>query len=211
MRRSRRPWRLAEQWHVVLGSDDRIPIPSVHLGPDGFAVMGDHTLWWAAAHGTARAPHLVPGEPAVLVSTTPQLPSAARLTVGRERPPGHEVAHFLTPVAHLRGTTSCAPARTSGSSATANAWTPARPRGFWSAATSWTRRRCGAWPPAGTPGGSTRLHAPRASRRRPTLPRGRPEGSSGLGVGAVSRSSQPPARACRTASARLMLGTIPFR
>ena len=64
--------RLAEQRHVVLGPDDRIlmahPFASI---PMGFAVMGDHTLWWGGcAWDSFALPHLVPGEPAVLVSTT---------------------------------------------------------------------------------------------------------------------------------------------
>ena len=96
---------LAEQRHVVLGPDDRIlmahPFTSV---PMGFAVMGDHTLWWGGcAWDSFAVPHLVPGEPSVLVSTT--CPNCARplsWTVGRERPPlGQEVAHFLTPAAHM--------------------------------------------------------------------------------------------------------------
>ena len=65
--------RLAEQRLVVLGGDDdRIlmahPFTSV---PMGFAVMGDHTLWWGGcAWDSFALPHLVPGEPEVLVSTT---------------------------------------------------------------------------------------------------------------------------------------------
>jgi hypothetical protein len=97
--------RLADQRHVVLGPDDRIlmahPFTSV---PMGFAVMGDHTLWWGGcAWDSFALPHLVPGEPEVLVSTT--CPNCARplaWTVGREKaPPGKEVAHFLTPAAHM--------------------------------------------------------------------------------------------------------------
>ena len=64
--------RLADQRHVVLGPDDRIvmahPFTSV---PMGFAVMGTRTLWWGGcAWDSFALPHLVPGEPEVLVSTT---------------------------------------------------------------------------------------------------------------------------------------------
>jgi hypothetical protein len=96
---------LAEQRHVVLGDDDRIlmahPFASI---PMGFAVMGDHTLWWGGcAWDSFALPHLVPGEPEVLVSTTcPNCRRPMAWTVGREKPPpGKEVAHFLTPAAHM--------------------------------------------------------------------------------------------------------------
>jgi len=96
---------LAEQRHVVLGKDDRIlmahPFTSV---PMGFAVMGDHTLWWGGcAWDSFALPHLVPGEPAVLVSTTcPNCRRPLAWTVGQEKaPPGHEVAHFLTPAVRM--------------------------------------------------------------------------------------------------------------
>jgi Alkylmercury lyase len=97
--------RLAEQRHVVLGEGDRIlmahPFTSV---PMGFAVMGERTLWWGGcAWDSFALPHLVPGEPAVLVSTTcPNCRRPLAWTVGREKPPpGREVAHFLTPAAHM--------------------------------------------------------------------------------------------------------------
>ena len=97
--------RLADQRHVVLGPDDRIvmahPFTSV---PMGFAVMGTRTLWWGGcAWDSFALPHLIPGEPEVLVSTT--CPSCRRplaWTVGRDKPPpGRDVAHFLTPAAHM--------------------------------------------------------------------------------------------------------------
>jgi hypothetical protein len=97
--------RLAELRHVVLGEGDRIlmahPFTSV---PMGFAVMGEHTLWWGGcAWDSFALPHLVPGEPAVLVSTTcPNCRRPLAWMVGRERPPpGKEVAHFLTPAARM--------------------------------------------------------------------------------------------------------------
>jgi hypothetical protein len=96
---------LAEQRHVVLGPDDRIlmahPFTSVTMG---FAVMGDRTLWWGGcAWDSFAVPHLVPGEPSVLVSTTcPNCTRPLAWTVGREKPPpGKEVAHFLIPAAHM--------------------------------------------------------------------------------------------------------------
>jgi Alkylmercury lyase len=97
--------RLAEQRHVVLGPAERIlmahPFTSI---PMGFAAMGDHTLWWGGcAWDSFALPHLVPGEPAVLVSTTcPNCRRPLAWTVRREKPPpGREVAHFLTPAAHM--------------------------------------------------------------------------------------------------------------
>jgi hypothetical protein len=97
--------RLAEQRHVVLGPNHRIlmahPFTSV---PMGFAVMGDHTLWWGGcAWDSFALPHLVPGEPEVLVSTTcPNCRRPLAWTVRRDKPPpGREVAHFLTPAAHM--------------------------------------------------------------------------------------------------------------
>jgi len=96
---------LAKQRHIVLGADDRIlmahPFTSV---PMGFAVMGEHTLWWGGcAWDSFALPHLVPGEPQVLVSTTcPNCRRPLAWTVGREKPPpGKEVAHFLIPAAHM--------------------------------------------------------------------------------------------------------------
>jgi hypothetical protein len=97
--------RLAEQRHVVLGPDDRIlmshPFTSI---PMGFAVMADHTLWWGGcAWDSFALPHLVPGEPEVLVSTTcPNCRRPLAWTVGRAKPPpGKEVAHLLTPAAQM--------------------------------------------------------------------------------------------------------------
>ena len=97
--------RLADQRHVVLGPDDRIvmahPFTSV---PMGFAVMGTRTLWWGGcAWDSFALPHLIPGEPEVLVSTTcPNCRRPLAWTVGRDKPPpGRDVAHFMTPAAHM--------------------------------------------------------------------------------------------------------------
>ena len=63
--------RLADARHVVLGDDGQIvmahPFSAVPLG---FAVMGAGTLWWGGcAWDSFALPHLLPGEPEVLVST----------------------------------------------------------------------------------------------------------------------------------------------
>jgi hypothetical protein len=97
--------RLAVARHVVLDAHGRIvmahPFASIPLG---FAVMGGETLWWGGcAWDSFAVPHLVDREPEVLVST--QCPSCAAphaWVVGREAPSrGTQVAHFLTPVAHM--------------------------------------------------------------------------------------------------------------
>ena len=97
--------RLAEQRHLVLGSDDRILMAHPFTGvPMGFAVMGARTLWWGGcAWDSFALPHLVPDEPEALVSTTcPNCRRPLAWTVGRGKPPpGREVAHFLTPGAHM--------------------------------------------------------------------------------------------------------------
>jgi Alkylmercury lyase len=89
----------------VLDAHDRIvmahPFASIPLG---FAVMGHETLWWGGcAWDSFAVPHLVDRAPEVLVST--QCPACAAphaWVVGREAsPPGSQVAHFLTPVAHM--------------------------------------------------------------------------------------------------------------
>lgn len=94
---------LHEARHVVLGPRGDIvlahPFASVPLG---FSVMGRRTLWWGGcAWDSFAIPHLVPGDPEVLVAT--QCPGCGRplaWVVGREGPPpGDEVAHFLVPMA----------------------------------------------------------------------------------------------------------------
>ncbi|MGH8793163.1 MAG: organomercurial lyase [Stackebrandtia sp.] len=97
--------RLADAHHLVLDSADRIvmahPFASVPLG---FSVMGERTLWWGGcAWDSFAIPHLAPGEPEVLVSTRcPGCGAAHAWVVNREGPPaGEQVAHFLTPMAHV--------------------------------------------------------------------------------------------------------------
>ena len=73
-------------------------------GPFGFAVMGERTLWWGGcAWDSFALPHLVVGEPEVLVSTRcPACDRPLAWVVGRDGPPDRsEVAHFLVPVPHI--------------------------------------------------------------------------------------------------------------
>lgn len=97
--------RLAAARHIVLDDDLRIvmahPFASIPLG---FAVMGRTTLWWGGCAWDAFAvPHLVDGEPEVLVSTRcPACGAPHAWVVDRDAaPPGEQVAHFLTPTAHM--------------------------------------------------------------------------------------------------------------
>jgi hypothetical protein len=88
--------------HVVLDEAGAIvmahPFATVPLG---FSVMGRSTLWWGGCVWDSFAiPHLVSGEPEVLVATTcPACGRAHAWVVGRDGPPiGEQVAHFLVPV-----------------------------------------------------------------------------------------------------------------
>jgi hypothetical protein len=96
---------LAAQRHLVLDGDDRIvmahPFSAVPLG---FSVMGQRTLWWGGcAWDSFALPHLLPGEPEMLVAT--RCPACGRphaWAVGRsEPPPGDQVAHFPVPAARM--------------------------------------------------------------------------------------------------------------
>lgn len=96
---------LADRRLLVLDADDRVvlahPFSSIPLG---FSVMGTRTLWWGGcAWDSFAIPHLVAGEPEVLVATTcPACSAPLAWTVGRDGPPeGAEVAHFLVPVARM--------------------------------------------------------------------------------------------------------------
>lgn len=97
--------RLAEARLLVLGADGAVvmahPFATIPLG---FAVMGAASLWWGGcAWDSFALPHLLPEEPEVLVSTRcPGCGRALAWVVDREAPPaGAEVAHFLTPAAHM--------------------------------------------------------------------------------------------------------------
>jgi hypothetical protein len=91
---------------LVLG-DDRDRIVMAHpftAVPLGFSVMGERRLWWGGcAWDSFAIPHLLPEEPSVLVATTcPGCGCALAWVVDDDWPPeGHEVAHFLTPAAHI--------------------------------------------------------------------------------------------------------------
>lgn len=96
---------LHRQRHLVLGPDGEVvmahPFSSVPLG---FSVMGRDTLWWGGcAWDSFALPHLLPAEPDVLVATRcPGCDTPLAWVVGRDAPPaGDEVAHFLTPAAHM--------------------------------------------------------------------------------------------------------------
>lgn len=96
---------LHRQRHLVLGPDDGIlmahPFASIPLG---FSVMGAHTLWWGGCAWDAFAiPHLVPGEPEVLVATRcPGCGAPLAWVVDRDAPPpGPHVAHFPVATAHM--------------------------------------------------------------------------------------------------------------
>ena len=97
--------RLAAARHIVLDDEVRIVMahPFVSI-PLGFAVMGRTTLWWGGCAWDAFAvPHLVDREPEVLVSTRcPACGAPHAWVVDRDAvPPGDQVAHFLTPAAHM--------------------------------------------------------------------------------------------------------------
>jgi Alkylmercury lyase len=129
---------LAEQRHLVLDRDDRVvmahPFAAVPLG---FSVMGRRTLWWGGcAWDSFALPHLLRDEADVLVAT--RCPACGRphaLVVGdREPPPGDQVAHFPTPVAHMWDDVvrTCAGQRLFCCSDCIDAWTEAtgQPRGY---------------------------------------------------------------------------------
>jgi hypothetical protein len=97
--------RLADGRHLVLdGSGDIVMAHPFSSIPLGFAVMGRETLWWGGcAWDSFALPHVLPGEPEVLVSTRcPGCSAALAWTVSRSASPhGREVAHFLVPTAQM--------------------------------------------------------------------------------------------------------------
>ena len=110
------------------------PFASVPLG---FSVMGARTLWWGGcAWDSFAIPHLVPGEPSVLVATTcPACGAAHAFVVDNERPPeGDQIAHFLTPTARIWDDVvhSCAHQRIFCSERCVDEWLGKhnRPRGY---------------------------------------------------------------------------------
>jgi hypothetical protein len=96
---------LHDQRQLVLDGSGRIALAHPFGTIDfGFSVKGARTLWWGGCVWDSFAiPHLVPGEPSVLVATT--CPACGRphaWTVTNERPPdGDQVAHFLVPVTRI--------------------------------------------------------------------------------------------------------------
>ena len=97
--------RLAAARHVVFDDAHRIVLAHPFATRNfAFSVMGDRTLWWGGCAWDAFAiPHLVPEEPSALVATTcPACGTPHAWTVTRTAAPvGPQVAHFLTPVAHV--------------------------------------------------------------------------------------------------------------
>ncbi len=96
--------RLAGARHVVLRDGVVVMAHPFAAVPLGFSVMGRETLWWGGcAWDSFALPHLLDGEPSVLVATTcPGCGAALSWVVDRAGPPaGHEVAHFLVPTAHI--------------------------------------------------------------------------------------------------------------
>lgn len=96
---------LAAARHLALGVDGRIamahPFSAVPLS---FSVMGASTLWWGGcAWDSFAVPHLLTGEPDVLVATRcPGCDAPHAWNVGRTTPPGgDQVAHFLTPTTRM--------------------------------------------------------------------------------------------------------------
>ncbi len=106
---------LAHNRHIVLSHDtnsnsesnsDHViamahPFAAIPLG---FAVMGATTLWWGGcAWDSFALPQLVnESEPMLVATTCPACNAPHAWNVGREHPPaGHQVAHFLVPVAHM--------------------------------------------------------------------------------------------------------------
>lgn len=96
---------LAAARHVVFDGDHRIVLAHPFAARNfAFSVMGERTLWWGGCAWDAFAiPHLVPDEPSALVATTcPACGTAHSWTITRSaEPDAPQVAHFLTPVAHV--------------------------------------------------------------------------------------------------------------
>lgn len=95
---------LHDQRHVVLRHGEIVLAHPFSTIPLGFSVMGARTLWWGGcAWDSFAIPHLVPGEPSVLVATTcPGCGAAHAWTVTNEEPPrGEQLCHFLVPAAHV--------------------------------------------------------------------------------------------------------------
>jgi len=96
---------LAAARHLVLDAERGVVLAHPFATRSfAFSVMGERTLWWGGCAWDAFAiPNLVPSEPAALVATTcPACGRAHAWVVTRDGPPvGTQVAHFLTPMAHV--------------------------------------------------------------------------------------------------------------
>jgi hypothetical protein len=96
---------LAGARHLVLDADGEIVLAHPFASRDfHFSVKGARTLWWGGcAWDSFAIPNLVTEEPSVLVATTcPACGTAHAWTVTNEGPPhGTQLAHFLTPTAHV--------------------------------------------------------------------------------------------------------------
>ncbi len=143
---------LAAARHIVLGPAGEIvmahPFSAVPLG---FSVMGPHTLWWGGcAWDSFALPHLLPGNPPVLVATRcPGCGRALTWEVTADAPPaGTEVAHFQTPVSAMWDdvVSTCTNQRLYCSGACVDRWLGDRslPRGYvmdlatlWRLASGW--------------------------------------------------------------------------
>jgi Alkylmercury lyase len=96
---------LAAQRHLVLDERDKIlmahPFASIPLG---YSIMGTHTLWWGGCCWDSFAmPHLLTGEPDLLVAT--QCPGCGRpgawVVDTESAPPSEWLAHFLVPASQI--------------------------------------------------------------------------------------------------------------
>lgn len=96
---------LAAARHLVFDDAHRIVLAHPFATRSfGFSVMGGRTLWWGGCAWDAFAiPHLVPDQPAALIATTcPACGTPHTWVVSRNvEPDAPQVAHFLTPVAHV--------------------------------------------------------------------------------------------------------------
>jgi hypothetical protein len=119
---------LATARHLVL--DDAGNITMAHpftAVPLGFSVMGTSTLWWGGcAWDSFAMVHLLTWEPRLLVATTCpacSTPHAWNLTRSAP-PPGDQIAHFLTPAAHMCDdvVTTCSHQRIFCNETCADAW-----------------------------------------------------------------------------------------
>jgi hypothetical protein len=96
---------LAAARHLVFDTEHHVVLAHPFATRNfAFSVMGEHTLWWGGCAWDAFAiPNLVPDEPSALVATTcPACDTAHSWVVTDDAPPeGRQVAHFLTPMAHV--------------------------------------------------------------------------------------------------------------